>query len=171
MWGTGLSALYIMLMAQGKLLIFGSDGYEGTTDWYWAVETGPIMVVVIAVILVLSSRKVLTTVETVTWLALGIIPALTIPLKLITDLPILHFFMALASLLVYINIHIEQSIRLVAKEAENTELRMKVMLSQIQPHFMYNSLNSIYYLIGKEPKKAQDALSTFSDYQIGRAHV
>lgn len=41
------------------------------------------------------------------------------------------------------------------------------MLSQIQPHFLYNSLNSIYYLCDKDPKAARQAISDFSDYLRG----
>ena len=38
------------------------------------------------------------------------------------------------------------------------------MLSQIKPHFLYNVLNSIYYLYRKEPETAQEAVSTFAEY-------
>lgn len=41
------------------------------------------------------------------------------------------------------------------------------MLSQIQPHFLYNSLNSIYYLCGKDTQAARRAISDFSDYLRG----
>lgn len=50
------------------------------------------------------------------------------------------------------------------KENELDKSQMKLMVSQIQPHFMYNSLNSIYYLIGKEPDTAKKAVSVFSEY-------
>jgi LytS/YehU family sensor histidine kinase len=38
------------------------------------------------------------------------------------------------------------------------------MLSQIQPHFIYNSLSSISTLIEIEPLKAQKALDDFTEY-------
>jgi len=41
---------------------------------------------------------------------------------------------------------------------------MQLMTSQIQPHFIFNSLNTIYYLVEKNPALAQNAISTFSDY-------
>ena len=71
---------------------------------------------------------------------------------------------SISALLIYVNIHTEQNVKIAAKDAEITESRMKVMISQIQPHFMYNTLNSIYYLIERDPGKAQNVLSTFSDY-------
>lgn len=49
-------------------------------------------------------------------------------------------------------------------ETQLKESRVSIMLSQIQPHFLYNTLNSIYYLCGKDSLKAQEAISFFSDY-------
>lgn len=50
------------------------------------------------------------------------------------------------------------------QEMENANLRVEIMMNQIQPHFLYNSLDSIYYLCSKDPKKAQKAISDFADY-------
>jgi sensor histidine kinase YesM len=44
---------------------------------------------------------------------------------------------------------------------------ISIKISQIQPHFLYNSLNSIYYLCEKDPKKAQNAIKNFSEYLHG----
>ncbi|MGN1416951.1 MAG: sensor histidine kinase [Oscillospiraceae bacterium] len=51
--------------------------------------------------------------------------------------------------------------------AELAEKRISIMLSQIQPHFLYNSLNSIYNLCKKDVKQAQKAISDFSYYLRG----
>ena len=39
-----------------------------------------------------------------------------------------------------------------------------VMISQIQPHFLYNALNTIKYLIKKDPKTAEQVVVKFSKY-------
>ena len=41
------------------------------------------------------------------------------------------------------------------------------MLSQIQPHFLYNSLNTIYGLCEKDPSAAKKAVNDFADYLRG----
>ena len=53
----------------------------------------------------------------------------------------------------------------VEKELEiaNTSL----MISQIQPHFLYNALNTIKYLIKRDPKSAEKAVISFSRYLRG----
>ena len=47
------------------------------------------------------------------------------------------------------------------------ESRVAIMLSQIQPHFLYNSLTSISYLCGKDPAAAKHAINDFADYLRG----
>ena len=49
-------------------------------------------------------------------------------------------------------------------EKELGDMNMTLMLSQIQPHFMYNSLNTIKYLTKKDPKAAENAIVKFSNY-------
>ena len=49
-------------------------------------------------------------------------------------------------------------------EKELEESRIAILLSQMQPHFIHNILNVIYYLIGKDPAAAQVAVSKFSDH-------
>ena len=49
-------------------------------------------------------------------------------------------------------------------ERELEESRIAILLSQMQPHFIHNILNVIYYLIGKDPAAAQGAVSKFSDH-------
>lgn len=63
--------------------------------------------------------------------------------------------------------YLEQEKKLKEQEAELATNRISIMLSQIQPHFLYNSLNTIYHLCVRDPKRAQRAISDFSDYLRG----
>ena len=42
--------------------------------------------------------------------------------------------------------------------------KTSITISQIQPHFLYNSLATIGYICKKDPAKASDAIDKFSDY-------
>jgi LytS/YehU family sensor histidine kinase len=52
-------------------------------------------------------------------------------------------------------------------EAELKESRISIMLSQIQPHFIYNTLGTIERLCLKDPEKAFDLVRNFSLYLRG----
>lgn len=56
---------------------------------------------------------------------------------------------------------------LVQKERKINEMQIRLVISQIQPHFLYNALNSIYYLCEKDPLTAQEAINNFSNYLRG----
>ena len=52
-------------------------------------------------------------------------------------------------------------------EAELKESRVAIMLSQIQPHFIYNTLGTIERMCLKDPKKANELVHNFSLYLRG----
>ncbi len=70
----------------------------------------------------------------------------------------------LSLLLVYGFVHLKQAYRIKDQQLELARNANTIMLSQIRPHFLYNTLNSIYVLCGKDPKRAQEAISDFSEY-------
>ncbi len=65
----------------------------------------------------------------------------------------------------------EENIRIAGEkeraEKELYEAQVSVMVSQIQPHFMYNALSSIAMLCTVDPETAQEATVEFADYLRG----
>ena len=64
----------------------------------------------------------------------------------------------------FLFLSVQKNIDLAKEEEMNKEAQIKIMLSQIQPHFIYNSLSSISTLIPIDPDKAQSALDDFTEY-------
>lgn len=81
-----------------------------------------------------------------------------------------HFFLVIAGAafkLVFDYSSMQQRLAEVAKEKAETELNF--LKSQINPHFLFNSLNSVYFLIKKDNPEAREALHKFSEmlrYQL-----
>lgn len=71
---------------------------------------------------------------------------------------------SLSCLVLYFVIHNDTIKQQLINEKELVASKSQLMVSQIQPHFIYNSLNTIYYLIDMDQEQAKDAISTFSDY-------
>lgn len=65
-----------------------------------------------------------------------------------------------ALIILYINIQVD-----LGRKIE--EFRNKVMISQIQPHFMYNTLTTIKALCRVEPDLAAKTITNFADYLRG----
>ena len=51
-----------------------------------------------------------------------------------------------------------------AMERRLQESQISIMLSQIQPHFLYNTLNSIYQLCETNPMRARSMVNSFAEY-------
>ena len=51
-----------------------------------------------------------------------------------------------------------------AMEMKLQENQISIMLSQIQPHFLYNTLNSIYQLCESNPMRARSMVNSFAEY-------
>ena len=61
----------------------------------------------------------------------------------------------------------EEAIRYQQMQKELYEAKVGVMVSQIQPHFIYNALTSIAMMCQIDPDTAQEATITFADYLRG----
>lgn len=75
---------------------------------------------------------------------------------------LLNAAVALGLLIIFVNIQSEKELRLEHQEKELANARIDIMLSQIQPHFLYNSLTVIRRLCSVDPQKARDCIKDFS---------
>lgn len=88
----------------------------------------------------------------------------------IYDNVIPHFFLVISGAAFKLMLDygkMQQRIAEMAKEKAEAELSF--LKSQINPHFLFNSLNSVYFLIDKNNADAREALHKFSDmlrYQL-----
>ena len=64
----------------------------------------------------------------------------------------------------YLFANMRKNAALAEQERKNKEAEIRLMMSQIQPHFIYNTLSSISTLIQIDPDKAQRGLDDFTDY-------
>lgn len=90
-----------------------------------------------------------------------------------------------ALLLLYMNVQVRSGKEILMKEAWNqrqekeiaereSEImlqKMRIMQSQMQPHFLYNGMASIRRLIMKDPDKAIDAMDHFIKYLRGNVDL
>lgn len=88
----------------------------------------------------------------------------------IYDNVIPHFFLVLAGAAIQLMVdYIKMQQRMVEMAKEKAEAELNFLKSQINPHFLFNSINSVYFLIDKSNVDARGALHKFSDmlrYQL-----
>lgn len=74
------------------------------------------------------------------------------------------FACVLAAIVMYFLLRIDETERFYAKEQENANLKINILLSQIQPHFIYNSLFVIQQLCMTDAELAGKAIGSFTQY-------
>ena len=80
---------------------------------------------------------------------------------------VLYIATTVSALCIYISIQVEQSRKFSQEELELEKSRTAIILSQIHPHFLYNSLSVIKGLCQTDPGKAELAVDHFSGFLRG----
>ncbi len=137
-------------------------------DWYWLSQALPILVLLVVMIVTLLYRKQLGTGDTLALLSYGVFPVIAMTIQIIVyGITLLYLSTTLSMLLIYIVIQFRQEKRLQLKEEELEEKRIALLLSQIQPHFLFNALASIRQLCKTDPVQAENAILHFSSFLRG----
>lgn len=80
---------------------------------------------------------------------------------------LLNFASTIALIVVFLFLQVERERRMAEQESEYAQRRIDIVLSQIQPHFLFNALNAIHYLCETDSARAQKAVDNFSTYLWG----
>ena len=161
----------------GWFYTFAEDGYTYYSVFYWLLLVLSIPAIWMSYFVILKNRRLLGTHKTLLLLSYLIVPMLLVIVDQLFSLSVSYLSLAIIVSMLYIGIDIEQDRELlkqkaeIAKqEAEKTDMKVKLMMSQIQPHFLYNTLSTIAYLCRRDPKDAENAVNEFSDYLAGNLH-
>ena len=91
-----------------------------------------------------------------------------------SDIAVAYVAMMFALMLMYCAVQVERSIeraeqakKIAEQSRDLTEKQTQIMMSQIQPHFIYNTLGSISSLCEEDPLKARDVTDRFAMYLRG----
>lgn len=160
--------LVIISMFNNMFFYFSEKGYFMRSPLHWISLVYPIIIILLDMVIILKHSRKLGIKDTFALLSYGILPAGAIAVQIfINGLALAYPATTVSLLIIYVNIQVEQSKRLREKELEFTQNRIAMMLSQIQPHFLYNSLTSIAQMCKETPDKAGEATIAFANYLRG----
>lgn len=171
----GISLLLWLINAfNGMYIYYDETGLDKTGPLYLLSQTINVVLPAMTMVLAFRYHKVIGWRDTWIWVLYGALPVLGIPVQTLWAVTPVCIATTVSLVLVYTLIHVEQVRRsasvekeLVEKELALSESNNSLVLSQIQPHFLYNALTSIYRLCDVKPEKAKEAVSNFSKYLRG----
>lgn len=156
--------LWIISMFNGMFYSIDKNNIFSYSRYFILSQLGPAAAMVIDFVIILKYRRVMGLRDTLVWMTYIILPTCMIALENKYDVVPVYLAMTVSIMIIYIMISMDQDKRMVKQELELSENREKIMLSQIQPHFLYNALTSIAQLCDKDPAKAKEATIAFSEY-------
>ena len=68
---------------------------------------------------------------------------------------------------VYVSLHTQRKRKFIQNDIELTEARVNTMVSQIEPHFIYNALGTIQFLYETKNERANDIMDAFCKHLRG----
>lgn len=146
-------------------MFFYSDGGVYTRTKMMIFSQGYQFVGFIIIIIITLFNKKLALAEKIAFLTYSLLPLVAIILQnLLPGYAIAYLSIILAVEVLFLFVNVRKNMELAVEEKRNKEAEIKIMMSQIQPHFIYNTLASISTLIRIDPKEAQKGLDNFTDY-------
>lgn len=140
------------------------------SDSYMLSLLPPALMVLVNAVVLLRYRSRLTIKEKYAFWSFILIPIAALVLQVFLQ-NIVPLAAIVASLVLYFYLMEDQTERFYRQQEENLKLRTEIMLSQIQPHFLYNSLGAIADLCQTDPKTARETTIKFSQYLRGNMNA
>ena len=161
--------LVLVFLSMFNGMLFQVDAHGNLTDgpYYWIAWLIDPMILLIEILVVVHYRKNLSRFGTIVMLNFGLVSLLTTGLQSIWY-PVPELLACtLALLLMFMLFYWEMEKNLVENERELMQSQMSLAISQIQPHFLYNTLSTIAELCRKDSAMAEEVTNSFALYLRG----
>lgn len=132
-------------------------------EWFWLSQLIPVMIYVVDACIFAAYHKNLSRKDFRILSSYIVLPLVAELIQAFNyGIALLNAGVSLALLIIFINIQSELELRMERQDKKLAEQRIDIMLSQIQPHFLYNSLTTIRRLCDNDPQQAKEAIKDFS---------
>ena len=168
-WVAALWALFFVLLNVGQFTqwfyYYTPDNQFVRGSWFPVLMAPMVVITALNLLAVLRRRSKLTPARYRTLLTL--VAPLLIAMCVHTVVASYFLFdtsMTLASLAMFGGIVLERIDQHLGQQREIANQRANIMVLQMRPHFIYNTMTSIYYLCEQDAKKAQQVTLDFTSY-------
>lgn len=162
-----LSALELILIIINGLTGFMlkiEDGEVVSNEYTWIIIAFPLVVLILNAMYVYIQKGVVIKGKG-SYIIVALTTSIGLFLSTVTPSSIfLNIAIYCSLLILYIRVHTQLKYENAMGIARLIEAQQQLMLTQIQPHFLFNTLNSIYQLCGESPELAREAIDDFATY-------
>ena len=164
----GLWLVYMALLVYTQfsrtIYYFDAQGVYHRGPYYPALLVPPVLIMLLDLFALWRRRDRLSKRQFAAFAVYILVPMLTMLIQMLFfGLYVIVLGTAVSALFMFLYIQRDQAERFSKQASENAQLRVDIMLSQIQPHFIFNTLGAISHLCGSDPE-AKAAVNQFSRY-------
>ena len=171
LYGGGLAAVQIALAAAspftGILFYLTDEGLQRGTLYLFPHVISLLCYALLLALGILYRTQLQTRERIVFLLYISLPLGCEVVQLFLRDISLINAGVTVSLLIILLNVQFEREMTISQQEKELAERRIDIMLSQIQPHFLYNSLGVIYHLCESDPATARTAIKKFSDFLRG----
>ena len=157
----------ILIYTQFSDIIYyvSPDNVYHRGPYYPMLLVPPVLIMLINIITTIVYRKRLTRRHFNSFLVYFIAPLLAMIIQMFSyGIMLLIPATALSASILFLSAISDEADRYRQEKEENALKSASIAVLQMRPHFIYNVLTSIYYLIGQDPEKAQQVTLDFTSY-------
>ena len=163
----GQTILLIVSQFTGFIYVIDENNVYHRSGAYALAYVLPLVMIGTDAYLLLCDRKNLTKKETVAFTLYLVIPVVSMIIQVfVYGVYFIVFAAIIAALVKFIFIISDQTERYYRQVEENYNLQTEIMLSQIRPHFIFNTLGAIRRLC-RSDSEAREAIGKFALYLRG----
>lgn len=167
--------IIFLIIGAATHYIFYIDANENYITGDGMVFTFVYPIIVVLCCVIENLRRKLPIKKKLSLLSFGLLPAITIISSiLLPEYNFVYVMFFVDLILIYGTVQVQKGMELVERgkkigeqSEELIEQQTQIMISQIQPHFLYNTLTAIYQLCDINTELAQKTIQDFSTYLRG----
>jgi len=165
--GLAIALTFVSLLNDMYFIIDENNIYH-RQGMYWLSQVLGIIGLALNAIEIIRHHRYFNRMERFVFASYIVLPIIAVTIQVsVYGYVSVYIASTLTILLIYIGMQAQYSKIMKEKELQLIQSRIAVMLSQIQPHFLYNSLAAISRLCDKDPAQAKKATIEFANYLRG----
>ena len=165
LWAVCAILLVINLFC-GFIYVVDDNNRYMRGEFFPVIMIAPILIMFVNIFLLIKNHKNLSKKQIYAFAIYILLPMIAMIIQglFYFGIHLIVIATVVAALFLFAYIVSDQAERYCAWEAQNAQLKNDILLAQIHPHFISNTLITIRHLYKENPAKAEKAMKDFSDY-------
>ena len=158
-------ALLIFTQFSTEIYSISSKNVYRRGPWYFVLLVPPATMMIMNCISLFFRRKQLTKKQRAAFTVYLLIPLGCMLIQMFSyGLLMIVIGTSVSAMIMFVFILMDQVDHSIRQQKENAAQQASITVLQMRPHFIYNTLMSIYYLCKQDAEKAQQVILDFSSY-------